>query len=49
MTNFLLYGRNDSDFVPADNEDLKEAFTPTTVKMAIQMIFKSPSTLQLNY
>lgn len=23
MTNFLLYGRNDSDFIPADNEDLK--------------------------
>lgn len=25
MTNFLLYGRNDSDFVPADNEDLKRS------------------------
>lgn len=23
MTNFLLYDRNDSDFIPADNEDLK--------------------------
>lgn len=23
MTNFLLYGRNDSDFISADNEDLK--------------------------
>ena len=23
MTNFLLYGRNDSDFIPADNEDLR--------------------------
>lgn len=23
MTNFLLYGRNDYDFAPADNEDLK--------------------------
>ena len=23
MTNFLLHGRNDSDFISADNEDLK--------------------------
>ena len=23
MTNFLLYGRNDFDFAPADNEDLR--------------------------
>ncbi|WP_270497903.1 hypothetical protein [Blautia intestinalis] len=23
MTNFLLYGRNDFDFTPADNEDLR--------------------------
>lgn len=23
MTNFLLYGRNDSDSAPADNEDLR--------------------------